>query len=103
VAKELFSIAAQESKESTREGKRRKIVIIVAWIFAIAYIGHSIFLLQDFPLNIPFQQAVVVRENQAILMWAVIEVSMGLLAFAVSVFILRPSLGSFAAFFILSC
>ncbi len=102
MARELFSIAAQEHKESTRESKRRKIVILVAWVFAIAYVGHSLFLLQDFPPHIPFQQAITVHENQATLMRAVIEFGIGLLALAISMFMLRPSLWSFAIFFILA-
>lgn len=102
MANELFSIAAQERKESTRDIKRRKTVIIFAWVFAIAFITHSIFLLKDFPLNIPFQQVASIHENQVILMRAVVEFGIGLSACALAIFMLHPSLWSFALFFILS-
>jgi hypothetical protein len=82
--------------------KRRKLVIIITWIFAIASIGYGICLLKDFPLSIPFQQSVAVRENQVTLIKAVLGFIMGLSAFAFAVFLLRSSLWSFAIFFILS-
>ena len=102
MAKGLFSIAVQEYKESKREIARRKMLIIVAWIFAIASIGYGIYLLKDFPLNIPSQQSLLVRENQVALTKAVLGFSMGLTAFAFSVFLLRSSLWAFAIFFVLS-
>jgi len=102
MAKELFSIAAQERKESPQEIKRRKTVILFAGLFTIAFTGHSIFLLKDFPLNIPFPQAVLIHENQVILMRTVIEFGIGLSAFAFLVFILHTSVWSFSLFFILS-
>src|SRR6185503_5533483 len=102
MAKELFSVAAQEHKQSTREIKNRKAVIVFAWVFAIASIGYGIYLLKDFPLNIPFPQSIVVRENQAILIKAVLGLNIGLSAFFFSAFILRSSLWSLVIFFVLS-
>ena len=102
MAKELFSLAALEYKESTRVIRQRKIVVITAWIFATVSIGYGIYLLKDFPLNISFHQWLLVRENQVTLIKAVLGFIMGLWAFAFSIFILQSSLWSFAMLFFLS-
>jgi hypothetical protein len=100
MAKELFSMAAQEQKGSARERKRRRTIIIFALIFAIAFIGQGIFHLKDFPFHIPFQQAVVVDEHQAAMMQAIIDLSLGLAAFGLAVLLLRPTSWSIAMFLI---
>jgi len=103
MAKELFSIAAQEKKESKREIiKHRKLWIIIAWVTMIVFISRGIVLLNDFPLNLPWHVSIILRENQATLMEAVLSFLMGLSAFAVSVFLLRNSLWSIAIGFVLS-
>ena len=102
MAKDFFSSAAHEYKESARETRLRKRLIVSVLIFSVVPIVYAFNSVKDFPVNIPVGEALDNPANQIILAKVVFGLLGGVTALLYAGMLLTRSLWLLVAFLLIA-